>query len=204
MKQALRAVVLASVFASGGAAAAMVDQSQTDTTVLRSSLTPDQGLLQSFLPTQGNVAGGGFYFGRVDTATTSVKIALWDGLPGSGGVQMASNTVNLSATGWLDAFWTPVAVTLGDSYFLFATVETNAVSPDAPAISSDNGINSYANGSPYSFNGSSTNDLGTNNFDFAFRTYYDNTVSTVPLPAAAWLMLSGLAGLGVFGRRKKH
>jgi hypothetical protein len=43
------------------------------------------------------------------------------------------------------------------------------------------------------------NVAGTNNYHL---TYQIPGGSTVPLPAAAWLLLSGLAGLGVVGRRR--
>lgn len=38
---------------------------------------------------------------------------------------------------------------------------------------------------------------------FTLRIGETTAVSPVPLPAAAWLLLSGLAGLGVVGRRKR-
>ncbi len=40
--------------------------------------------------------------------------------------------------------------------------------------------------------------------DASYVAAFDNvSVSAVPLPAAAWLLMSALGGLGVFSRRKR-
>ncbi len=43
----------------------------------------------------------------------------------------------------------------------------------------------------------------TEGLDNSQDLYFEYTVSVVPLPAAGWLLLAGLGGLGVVGRRKK-
>lgn len=43
----------------------------------------------------------------------------------------------------------------------------------------------------------------TNAFYVSGATFEDDGNTDVPLPAAAWLLLSGVAGLGVIGRRRK-
>ena len=44
---------------------------------------------------------------------------------------------------------------------------------------------------------------GTNTDSLTLNIVETTTAPPVPLPAAAWLLLSGLAGLGVVGRRKR-
>jgi hypothetical protein len=39
--------------------------------------------------------------------------------------------------------------------------------------------------------------------DLSHISFYDTRATVVPLPAGAWLMLSGMAGLGVISRRKR-
>jgi hypothetical protein len=207
IKQAIGMLVLGSVFASGVASALMIDQKQEDISEpLQSGVNNVSAKLQGFTPTATNVAGGGFHFGLIAASPVDMTIALWDGLPGIGTL-IASSTVKLSAVGWLDAFWTPVSVTPNATYYL--AISTGGIGTGAlePAVSSDKNQALYVNGGSYAFN--PTNNAFENSgepysgFDFAFRTYFAEAPSPVPLPAAAWLMLSGLAGLGVLGRRRK-
>ncbi|HEY4209976.1 MAG TPA: VPLPA-CTERM sorting domain-containing protein [Steroidobacteraceae bacterium] len=136
--------------------------------------------------------------GTINTAMT--KLGQW--LPGWG-----SGNPTVDKTGSLDsnntglATWgaslgnaflsQPASAAVGSALNMYLLDKAGKVSAGLPAV-----VSEFANstGAGYWFLDSTTGDL-TWNVPFA--------VSQVPLPAAAWLLISGLASLGAVGRRRR-
>jgi len=176
------AVVLSAGLAT---AAPVIDQSQLNGPEYMAAFY-QADLAQSFQQAHDNVAGAGILLQAGIGSTDAVTIALWDALPNAGGNLLASGTGTGTQGTWFDVFWTPVAVTPGDPLYLVFTSGQNTL---GIAGSSQN---PYANGIVYANAGYQA----FPNFDYAFRTYYDDAFSVVPAPGA---ILLGTLGAGLVG-----
>ncbi|MGB1142704.1 MAG: VPLPA-CTERM sorting domain-containing protein [Halioglobus sp.] len=183
----------------------VVDQQGFLPTTQRSGGVTGTGV-QTFVPTQSNLAG-------VDIYLFSVAQFLFDG---SGGIDFTADvTLNVYAAsgpedfqydengaivssallldtqgtqeGWAEFRWNPVAVTPATFYALEFTTDNGAF-----AASSDN---------PYGAGQRLEPGLGRDYFDLQFITYYDEGFAVVPVPAAAWLFGSAVLGLAALRRR---
>lgn len=175
-------------------AAIIIDQSQTSNNGTWSTLNSSIKTNQSFTAGANNIAGAGIYLTSFSSGpfTGTMTLEIWDGLSGTGGTMLASGTTSTAPTqadSWVDIFWTPESLSVGNTYYLRPTGDT------ATGYGFGSG-DPYAGGSMFRDNG---NALVSG--DLMFRTYYDSTI--VPVPAAVWLFGSGLVGLVAMARRKK-
>ena len=124
-------------------------------------------LAQSFQQTHTNISGAGIGLYLLLGSTDTVTIQLWEnGLPNASGTMLTEASAIGTAGQWVDVFWTPVPVVPGTTYYLVFTGNTTL------------GINGDSS-NPYPYGCVYANPGYTQfaNFDYTFRTYYDNTVS---------------------------
>jgi hypothetical protein len=134
-------------------------------------------LAQSFQPGLGVCAGAGILLQAAVGSTDTVTIQLWTALPNVGGATMlAQGSAQGTAGQWVDVYWTPVPVTVGQTYYLVFTGNTTL------GIAGDVN-NPYPNGNVYANAGYGSFPT----FDYAFRTW--GGTAAVPLLGSSGLVI---------------
>ena len=186
MKRRIGVFLAVLVLSAGGATAAPVlDQSQPSGSAYMAAFAQGD-LAQSFQQAHSNVAGAGILLQAGVGSSDLVTIALWDALPNDGGTLLASGSGTGTAGSWFDVFWSPVPVTPGDTLFLVFTAGQNTLGIAGDVYDPYPAGMTYANPGYGAFP----------DFDYAFRTYYDDAVAAIPAPGA---VLLGALGAGLAG-----
>lgn len=136
---------------------------------------------------------GGDYLEFTSDSSFTVNFGLWTKLPNAAGaIQLASGSVMTTVgNNWVDAFWTPVAATIGTQYFLTFSSSSNGVAGDTN--------NPYAGGNVLANSGYESFD----GYDYAFRTFASDGVGGVPEPTTWALTIAGFAMIGAAARRRR-
>jgi len=182
--------------AAAPAAAQTVDQSQLDDSLNLVDFTTSKVNVQSFKQTADNIVGARFRTGvKILGRKGDITIKLFDGLPSSGGSELASGTASGVVSGqWAEVLWSKVGITPEQTYFLAVS------SSEEDMMLLGSGDNPYSRGQLWVFNGAA----GFPDYDFAFETLADAPVSAVPEPVSLALMLPGLGAVVLLKRRKQR
>jgi hypothetical protein len=178
-----------SLVAVGGAGAALVvDQHQDTYSGHWLNMGYASPLGQEFVPDVSNLAAVELYV-NLNSGTSGPELSV--------NIREETITGDILATGAIDSTvqgWN--LVTLDDYAWLevgsLYVIQFISTSPNGVCLAGD-----YYEDGAYIFQGT-PKASGT---DLSFRTYYDDT-ATVPVPAAVWLLGSGL--LGLIGIRRKN
>lgn len=150
---------------------------------------------QSFTQTNNNISGAGFYIHPnyfAGDGTVTISIYSNYGVSPSGLIASGTSSIVNSNTGWVDAFWSPAAVTTGTQYYMVIDSEQDYLVASYSDLASYAGGNALYGGDPTTYF----------EYDLAFRTYADNgATNELPEPTTLGLFGLGLMGLA-FSRRR--
>ncbi len=182
------------LFGPGSAAAvsSTLDVNQPDISTAAMVSMTFVPITQSFVPGAADLVGAGVY--RRGITDGDLTLSIYDAPLNQGGSELASSTLlGTSGDGWADAFWAPVSVTPGQSYYLVITGDNYT---DIPGnfILAGSQLDPYPDGELIL---QGIDPSVSSGWELAFRTY-----SSVPEPTAAAMLAAGAVLLAVPGRRR--
>lgn len=178
---------------------------------------------QSFTPSADNISGAGIRFRSYDPVTYFI-MSIWESAPfPTTGTKLIEQRVDVTGANvplgmMVDAFWDPISITPGATYFLMAQLDGAGVVfgydpcaayPDQPYHHGEWPVcyADYPGGDFYQVVGDSTNrhlykfsEYPGHGVDAAFETF---ATTSTPEPATVTLTATGLAGVWAARRRRK-